>query len=342
MRIKKRHLFNLLNILIAAICIWLGFRGVHMESLLATLRNTSWWMVALSIVILIAMNVVKCAKLGIFLGRWSAKSLSNLFAAQMVGVLADTIIPFRAQEFVKAYVAGKMEKISVSRIIGVVIVEKAVEVLVLCSALALLSLLHDIPGESAKWIQIGWLVMLGGLVLLFLIAARAEFVNRLIQWFVKSSFRVFSILGGLFENIFEGLRFAALRPWAVTAVLGLTIFEWVFLGVAAIVSSAAIGITLTLPELLGLLTATFVAFAIPVRSSGALGVFEATGTGVMVLIFGMPKDQALSIVIVYHFVMIASGILGGLIGLRMTRLTWSDIKSHAKQISHQVKSDERS
>jgi uncharacterized protein (TIRG00374 family) len=329
---NRRHLQLVLSLLLAAACVWLAFRGVDIGQLLDILAGTSWWLAATAVIALIGMNVVKSAKLGILLRRCRFASLRNIFAAQMVGVLADTIIPFRVQELVKTYVTGKAEGIPVSRVLGAEIITKAIEVLVLCSALVLLAGLHELPGNSAFWIRLLWLGVLGGNVFLFLVSIRTEIGAWFVRRFSAARSRMLRAVGGQLGHLFSGLRSAAVRPAAVAAVAALTLLEWVSLAAAARITAEAAGISISFPALLGLLTANFIAFALPARSSGAVGVYEAAGTAMLTLVFGMAKAPALALVLLFHFVMLASSVLGGVWGLWLAGLRWSEIRTGTEAV----------
>jgi uncharacterized membrane protein YbhN (UPF0104 family) len=151
-------------------------------------------------------------------------------------------------------------------------------------------------------------------------------LDAVAKWPVPFMRRIHTV----FSNILGGVREAAVRPGTLGKVLIITLIEWGFLAAAMLVGAAAIGLALPLPQLLGVLIANFIAFAVPTSSSGSVGIYELAGTATLVLLFDMPRETALGLVLVLHFVMTVSGVAGGLAGLHLAHVSLAEIRDRTR------------
>ena len=315
------------SIAVALGCLYLAGRDVSPDKLLEVLSGASLPLVLLAGALSLAMNAVKCTKLKVLLSNTEHRvRYSTLFAGEMIAVLIDVAFPFRLTELVKAYVVGRREGIRPSLVLGVEVVEKGVEVLFLLAVLFGLWLARPVPSWVATCMHVGLVAVgLAGVVLALVIKKPAP-LERLLEWLGGARFPGAGRISESLRLMLSGMRLAGMRPIALFWIACITAVEWAFLAATFWTTARAVGLSLPVDGVLGVLVATFLAFAVPTSSAGSVGIFELAGKTTLVLLLGMDPGRALGLVILYHGVMVGFGALGGVIGLLWARMSLSEIR----------------
>lgn len=311
--------------LIAVACLYLAFRGVNHLELTTVLRNASPTLIVAAGMLLLLMGAIKCTKLGVLLRGVRVLRYRVLFAAEMISILVDIVFPFRLQELVKAYVVGRGAGIRPSFVFGAEMVEKCVEFLCLLGVLFTLSVCHPLPLWLTVWIRAGAAAAVAAAVFLSAVLIYPDLNERTLGWLGRLSIPGARRLRELLGSMLRGIREAAIRPMVLLRVLAITLVEWLCLAATLWVAARAAGVALSAPALLGVLAANMIAFAVPTSTSGSVGIYELAGTATLVLVFGLSHEYALAAVLALHFVMVVFGVVGGLVGLRMTHLTLAQV-----------------
>ena len=315
-----------LSLAVAGLCLWIAAWDVDLTRLGQVITEANIWLVLLAGLLSLAMNAVKCVKLKVLLARAHRIRYSTLFSGEMISVLVDVAFPFRLQELVKAYVVGKREGIRPAFVLGVEVVEKLVEVLFLVTAICVLWLTRPIPSWVAMVLWVGVALVVVAAVMLGLALGRPRALQRLVDALSRMSLPGAGRVAEALERMIEGMQQADTRPVALAKVVLITAVEWCFLAAVFWTTAAAAGVHIPVSGILGVLVATFLAFAAPTSSAGSVGIFELAGKATLVLLLSMEPEQALGLVILYHAVMVGFGVLGGVIGLLWAGMSLGEIK----------------
>lgn len=317
----------ILQLGVAALCLYLAFRGVHLERALEIVAGASLWLVGLACLCTLLMNMAKCVKLGLLLAPHHRVGYGTLLTAELVSVLVDVVFPLRLQEIVKAFVVGRKAGIRPSLVLGAEVVEKSVEVLFLTSVALVIWILVPTPAWADFWFT--WIfiaIIVGALGLLLLVSLRPQAldgpVRRVAALRLPGAARFADMLGG----VTSGLRLASGRPWVLALVVLATFVEWCFLAGALWLCAQAVSIPLGTDMLLSVLVANFLAFAVPTSTGGSVGIYELIGKSVLVMIFGMDPAQALVLVVLFHGVMVGFGALNGAVALALSQFSFGGMK----------------
>ncbi len=318
------------SLAVAGICLWIAAWDVNLDKLGQVIAGADLRLVLVAGLLTLAMNAVKCTKLKVLLARAHSVRYTTLFSAEMISVLVDVAFPFRLQELVKAYVVGKREGVRPAFVLGVEVVEKLVEVLFLVTVICVLWLTRDIPGwvTMVLWVGVGLVVVAA--VLLGLALRKPRALQGPVERLAGSRLPGAGRLADTFGRMIEGMQQADSRPTALAAVIGITAVEWVILAAVFWTTAAAAGIHIPVSGILGVLVATFLAFAAPTSSAGSVGIFELAGKATLVLLLSMEPERALGLVILYHAVMVGFGVVGGVIGLVLAGMSLGEIKEGVK------------
>jgi len=128
------------------------------------------------------------------------------FSALMIGYLGNSILPLRAGEFMRSYVAGRRGGIPISTALAVVVVERILDMLMLLLCFSLSLLLFPLPvffKEAGVFILVGTFIMIGFLLLLLF---KKEQAMKLAGFFLKalpSKFRplILKIVGDFSDGL---------------------------------------------------------------------------------------------------------------------------------------------
>ena len=311
---------------VAGVCLWIAAWDVNLTRLGQVIAEANLWLVGLAGMLTLAMNAVKCLKLKVLLARAHRIRYSTLFSAEMISVLVDVAFPFRLQELVKAYVVGKREGIRPAFVLGVEVVEKLVEVLFLVTVICALWLTRPIPSWVAMVLWVGVALVVLAAILLGLSLRRPRMLQRLVESLASTRLPGAGRVADALGRMIEGMQQADSRPTALATVVLITAVEWVILAAVFWTTATAAGIHIPVSGVLGVLVATFLAFAAPTSSAGSVGIFELAGKATLVMLLSMEPEQALGLVILYHAVMVGFGVLGGVLGLVLAGMSLGEIK----------------
>ena len=316
----------ILQVGVAVMCLILAFWGVDLKRVVEIVAGASPLLVALACLSTLLMNMVKCLKLGLLLAPHRRVGYGTLLTAELVSVLVDVVFPLRLLEIVKAFIVGRREGIRPSLVLGAEVVEKTVEVLFLTSVALTIWILVPTPAWADLFIWISSVIIAVALGALLLFSIRPEVLERPVRWVstlsLPGAVRVADMLSGLTR----GLSLAKGRPGTLGLVVLVTLVEWCFLAAALWLCARAINIPLGTEQLLGLLVANFIAFAVPTSTGGSVGIYELTGKWALVTIFGMDPTQALVLVLLFHGVMVGFGALNGAVALALSRFTFGGVR----------------
>jgi uncharacterized protein (TIRG00374 family) len=221
-----------------------------------------------------------------------------------IGYMVNTILPLRAGEVVRAFLAAETEHQNKSTTLATVVIEKVLDLGTIALLLALLGLIFpDLP-ESARYAAylsgIGLTIAIVGIV--FVLAARGA-ATRMALWLEKRVPPLASIgVAGLLNAFLDGLAFAQ-NPVRLGWVIFWSIVQWSLSASTVTFALLAVGITgdswyELLQMTLLVLVATNLSMAIP-SAPGYVGVFHGVFVATLAL-FGVHEDRATAAAVVEH------------------------------------------
>lgn len=251
-----------------------------------------------------------------------------LWHATAVGFMANNLLPARAGEVARAFVARRQLPVRFTTALGSIGVERVFDGLVMLALMAVAIAAPSFPAQasvgdrSVSALATGAAALFGGLLLLALIV-----VHRPAPWLSLLA-RLSRRLAHWAEGIVAGLavlkspaRFAAVVAWSVVL--------WLVNAAAFFVCFRAFG--LTLPFEAALLLQGIIGFGVAVPSTpGFVGVFEAA-TRVTLAIYGVDATLAVSYALTYHLTTFLPITLLGLWSLSRLHLRLGELRAPAEE-----------
>ena len=291
------------------------FYVVNPWEVLAALRHADpLAALALCATVVIAMWI-KSVRWRLFFPRPEAIRLGGLHESLYIGYMVNTILPLRAGEVVRAFVAAEIERANRSTTLATVLIEKVLDLGTIAAVLFLLGLIFpDLP-DSARYAAylsgIGLVFAIGGIV--FALAARGM-ATRLALW-IERRVPPLAKLGvaGLLNAFLDGLAFAR-NPLTLAWVVLWSIVQWSISASTVALSLIALGITggsyyELLQMTLLVLVATNLSMAIP-SAPGYVGVFHGVFVATLAL-FNVREETATAAAVVNHALVFGLFIVGG-------------------------------
>ena len=303
----------------------LAFRGIDFAELGSALGRTNYGLVLVAVGTIIATSMAKTARWQLlFYPRHRQRRYCKLLAILFIGQMVNIVIPARLGELARAYLVGEIEGESKALALGTIVVEKAVDLLMVIILFAGLVLTMAVP----RWVQepgvglvIITVVLLGALVL------AALYRERLLAAFG----RLMGILPELARaRLLSQLEAAlgsleVLRRWDVSlGLVGWSIFTWLLAASTNYVVFLALGLRLSFLAAIFLLVVLQVGVAVP-SSPGKIGVFHYLCL-LALSVFGVERSLALSYGLLLYFVVFLPPTLLGAFFLWWENVTWRRLR----------------
>ena len=291
--------------------------------------------------LLVAMVVVATLPFGLRALRWQVilrhpdgarLPLVPLWRAVAVGFMANNLLPARAGEFARAWVASRATSVRISTALASIVVERVFDALVLVGFLAVALVAPTFPADAqVGGVGLRRLALVTGaafgavLVVCILVVLRPQpwiAVLRSLGTRVlpeRLAARLLDIAAGLVAGL------AVLRtPGRLPGVLAWSVALWLMNAASFWLGFRALN--LELPFEAALLLQGLIAFGVAIPSSpGFFGVFEAFAI-VALAFYGVPKDHAVSYAVTYHLTTFVPITLLGLHALAQLRVRLSELR----------------
>ncbi|MGB9599312.1 MAG: lysylphosphatidylglycerol synthase transmembrane domain-containing protein [Myxococcota bacterium] len=248
-----------------------------------------------------------------------------LYLTNLVGFMANTILPARAGEVVRALLLGKKENISKTTVLGSAALDRIFEGIGMLILLVIMPLIMETPDWMKKG-TFGFIVFFSIVftLIILLMKLRPETAIK----YIPLSDRTNEIIKGIFEKLQKG--FEAINNFKTSTLATLlSLCGWVVQIFMIYFVILSFGIHLTPLAALLTLLAVNIAIMIP-AAPGSLGTFELSV--VLALgFFNIEKSIALSIALTYHFIQLIPVTIAGVISIPLLGMKFRDIDTDISQ-----------
>ena len=345
-----------IGILISIIALAFAFRQVDFTAVWASLAGVNYWLLALSVVILLVFLYMRAFRWRLLFYPKQGLKIRNLFSVINIGYLLSNIFPARLGDVARAYLIGDTEDVSRASAFSTVVAERVLDAL--CAVLAFFIVLPfaPLPDWMIRAGSIVGVVAVIAVILFVILVRRKEWTLRLIDgilraihwpscetmsrfwqglarrtrlkfladlpWVERQDLE--SMAGSLIDG-FSGITTLRLGPpllfWSVAIWTTISAFYWVVL----------LAFDQSQPFVAGVAVASVTALGMTVPSSpGYIGVFEMLTRETMV-IFGMTPEAALSYGLVAHAIVYVFFTLMGLLGMAQQNMSYSKIQERISE-----------
>jgi glycosyltransferase 2 family protein len=311
---------RLVGLVLGAVALWLALRGVSLAALGQALGAMNpWALVPVTAVYVVEQLVRALRQLLLVRALNPAASYPGELAVLWIGMFCVNTFPARLGEAVRPVLWHQRDGIPLAGGAGVVVAERALDVLGLLVSLLVVALWARVPAAAIAvggvHVDFGTIGRTAAAIMLPLALAvlvgAALFGERLVARLDGVAARVGGArvrraverAAGLVGSFAEGFR-ALRRPRIAGAVLALTALYFLAMGVMSLILARAFGLGayIGLVEALGVLCVAMLGIALPAPPAFA-GVFEASVRGGLALfgvVGGDLDGRALGFAVVMH------------------------------------------
>ena len=313
------------GLLLSGFLVYLSVRGIDFQSVVKGLTTIRYGYALLFLAIVFLMQVLRSVRWGVILRPIEKIDQFTLFSVSNVGFLAIIAIPARLGELARPYLITKKSGIPMTCAVGTIFVERIFDGLGVLTIAVLTPFFTVVPPWLTRasliffWITIGFLT-----AALFLVIKRDTVLKALTLFFCRLSGKKALLVERLFHQFSDGLKIITDLKLLLQVSL-LTFMIWLADVVAIYLLFIAVGFNLPPAAAVVLMIVLIIGIAIP-TAPGFVGnwhFFCILGLG----IFGIPRPEALSFAIIYHFLSIGILILLGLLFLPFNRFSLSSLST---------------
>ncbi|MBM4135005.1 MAG: flippase-like domain-containing protein [Nitrospira sp.] len=332
----RRVFFSLLfGILISAACLWYAFRGVDLTAMAAGISRIGIFWVLASLFAAMLSLIIRAVRWRFLLIEGNRVGIRSLLSATFIGFMANSLLPARLGEVVRAWVLARREHTPMPTALASVVVERLFDVIAALAFLGVgLAVVPDLETGASSLLKRSGLIILvivvvgiGGLVSAVLF--RTGLLRAAEQWMAKSR-NPWSARGlELLHRFLEGL--CGLRSgwqWAVVSALSILVWVSAIASFQVLADGFALGLTSVQTTLVFLI----VLFGVAIPSApGFAGTFHGFCVAGLALVAGTEPTRAAAFATLLHGTQWLTTIAIGLGCLWADRsLTWSGMMGLAR------------
>jgi len=321
-----------IGLLISVFFSYLAFRNVDVSQMWTVIRSANPFSLVLIVIITFLQYVIRAWRWDILLEPIKKTGFSNRFTSVLIGFAANSILPARLGEFVRANYIGHQEGIKSSSALGTLVVERLFDGFTL-----LLILMIGVMGTTfpEQWQSIskslrgtGFILLAGYvLIIVFIIGFKYKadsflsIFDRLL-FFLPSHFRL--KIRDTIWNFSLGLVLVK-DPMRIFQTICFSFLLWFSALCQIEFTEQSIG--LNLPFIATFLIMAMASLGVMIPSApGFIGTFHlAVQYGFM--FYGISKELALSAAILWHAAMIFPTIIAGFIVFIVLHISPSKLSS---------------
>jgi len=177
---RKAILKLLLGAALGAVTIYLAFRGVSIPDLLGALRQADPWLVAAGVLIILLNVAVVSFRWWVTLIRsWQTAEYTALLEGVYLGQTFNILLPARLGELARILFVSDKTDLTKSRLLGSLVLEKALDLFTFGGALFLLLISLSLPGWVA---EPAWTLIWLGLIAVLAAVVLSLWGRQLLRW----------------------------------------------------------------------------------------------------------------------------------------------------------------
>ena len=323
-----------LGVAVTVLLLWWTLRDVSLPVVLGHIRSADPLLLLATVLVATLTFPLRTLRWQLILRApdGSRFPLLPLWHAVAVGFMANNLLPARAGEVARAYIAGRELPVRFTTALASVAVERVLDGLVMVGLMAVAIAAPAFPSQATvlgaplSRVATGAAVLFGAALLLALVVVHKpepwlKLLDRVARRLLPER------LAGRVERVAEGLvaGLAVLKsPGRFAAVLAWSLVLWLVNASAFALCFKAFN--LTVPISGALLLQGIIGFGVAVPASpGFFGVFEAA-TRVTLGIYGIDAARAVSYAVAYHLTTFLPITLLGLYSLSATHVRIGELR----------------
>jgi uncharacterized protein (TIRG00374 family) len=312
------------GLVLSTVLVYLSIRGINFQGVVDGVRSLHYGYLLSALVMIVLMQILRSVRWGVILSPLEKIDQFSLFSVTNVGFLAIIAIPARLGELARPYLITKKSRIKMSSALGTILTERVLDSLTVLFITVFVLLFTPLPPWLVR-ASILFLVLTLGLVsaMILMTIKREASLRILAPMIERLPARYAEGVNRLISHFIEGFQIMV-DPKLLIRVTGLSIIIWLVDVMAIYLLFLAFGFHLPVPAAFVLMIILLIGIAIP-AAPGFIGnwhYFCILGLS----LYSVPRTEALTFAIIYHFLSIAVVIVLGLAFLPFNRFSIADLR----------------
>jgi len=325
----RRYVNFFMGLLISAVAVYLSLNKVDFRILWNSFHSANYLFLMPAVIFQLLFFIFKGAGWRyLLLPTKKEISITSTVSVAVIGLMFNNLFPARIGELARAYLIGEKENLPKILCFSTVLMEHLLNISVLLIFLLLLIPLVSLP----PWLKTSGMIVgflgLGMTVFLFMVMRREErFLNWINRWLIVFPERFRGKVQKILENMLRGMR--VVTGYYLFYAFGAVVMMWITSFLVIYLVMAAFG--LFLPVYAPIMVTIFVAFGKVIPSSpGGIGTLHYIMI-VVLMAFGVNKEEALGCAILIHGFAFVIEVAVGLILLLPSNVSLAKIARHAEE-----------
>lgn len=305
--LRHRGFHLAVSLLLAALFLFLAFRGTDFGKLVVAVENANYWWILLSFSVMISSHVLRAWRWRFLLAPIKPNiGLRNLFSGVMIGYFMNNILP-RAGEIARPYTTARLEKIPATAALGTIVVERILDTMVFVFMVFVIPLIYAGPLlENFPWLRnaglIILLVMLPFMLFPVVLMVRRDWTDTLLS--MVSRFlpgRLAQKAQQMTHSFLDGFLFVK-KPVVAVQILVMTGAIWALYFLSMYIAFYAFGLQTRLGLRAAWVIQAISSIGVAIPTPGSTGTYHAFTSQAMSRLFHIDNEVALSFATVTHAV----------------------------------------
>jgi uncharacterized protein (TIRG00374 family) len=298
-----------IGLLISAIFLWLAFLKVNFKELIAALESANYSLIIVAALVNGLSFIPRAYRWKLLLKPLKNTRFGNTFGTLSIGFMANSVLPARGGEFIRAFAIGRTEKISKSASFATIIVERVIDMITLLVFLVISIRLISDNTLISRIFWIGLILTISAIIFLAVLRKNPKLINIFVS---LSPPRLKEKIRKFLEAFIKGLEILSdFKTLFYTFLQSLLI--WSCYAIVYYILFISFGFQLSIGAAFLLMAICSLGISIP-SSPGFIGTYHYFVIFSLSL-FQIPKSSALSFAIVAWAVNFLPVVVIGLVAL---------------------------
>jgi len=311
------------GIILGAVLVYLSIRGIHFQDVADGLKTVRYGYVLLVLILLLLMQALRSLRWGVILSPMEKIDQLSLFSVTSVGFLAIIAFPARVGELARPYLIANKSKIGMTAAVGTIIVERVFDCLTVLFIFVFALFYTPLPPWLIKsGVGFFLITLIIFAIMIFMIIKREVSLRALNSLFRKLPEKYTLKLNHLFHQFIDGFKIITDIKLLLYVTI-LSVLIWLIDVVAIYFMFLAFGFILPLAAAFVVMIVLMIGITIP-TAPGFIGNWHFSCI-LGLSLFGIPKTDAFTFSVIFHFIFVGIVIILGLIFLPFNKFSLSDL-----------------
>lgn len=313
----------IVGLLLSAFLIYLTIRGIRLEDVADGFKTIKYRYIPPVLILILLIQILRSIRWGIILSPIEKVDQLSLFSVTSVGFLAIVAIPARIGELARPYLISKKSNIRMTAALGTIFVERVFDSFTILIMAASVLFFIPLPSWLTEASLFFFLITMAILaMMIFMIVKRETSFKAIAPLLNRLPDRYAPKLNRLIHHFIDGFKIIT-HTRALLYVMFLSGIIWLMGVLAIYILFFAFGFHLPPVAAFVLMIILIIGITIP-TAPGFIGnwhFFCVLGLS----LFSIPRTDAFTFAVIYHFLSIGTVIILGLIFLPFNKFPLSGL-----------------